>query len=379
MTTRSYWMTHADTIHFPRSVSPPPSATVAIIGGGLAGWSAAYWLRQRGIDALVFDRDKMPSGASARNAGFLLSGSSHSYVEGMARWGRAGAAEQEALSHANRDQLHERILSRHDCDFEPSGSWRLAESEEEEVELARSLELLTEDGFAGYEWIDRQRARKELRSDRFFGGWQQSRDGALNPLKLVAAIALESQQSLVATPVLALEPAAEGVMIRTAESVTRASLAIVTLNAYLNELLPEAPPLAPVRAQVLVSAPLNEVIWQRPVYSHYGYFYFRQLPDRRLLLGGARHRFEQEEVGYDDETTSALQSELESYLSELAGRRCEIEMCWSGVMGFTSDSRPITGVSAIDPRIHLLAGFNGHGIGMAFESARRLVEALEVR
>jgi len=376
MSTVSYWLANPRGASFPEPVEARRAGAV-IAGGGIAGWSLAYWLREKGIDALVVDPDPVPAGASARNAGFLLAGTSSSYDESIGMWGRELARDIETLSWSNRDLLLERILNRNDCEYEATGSWRLAESEEEEEELRRSLALLREDGFASYEWVEASVARTELHSERFFGGLGQPRDGMLHSLKLVAAIARESRQKrFLPSRVTSFASRGDQVIVSTDHGEIHADLLFLSTNAYLGQLLGTKAGVRPVRAQVLVTAPASERIWTRPVYSHYGFFYFRQLPDRRLLIGGARHLFEANEVGHDDLTTAELQAELELYLDSCGIPKLAIDYRWSGVMGFTDDSLPRSGPLEGDPRVQLLAGFNGHGVGMAFESARRLVETV---
>jgi gamma-glutamylputrescine oxidase len=49
---------------------------------------------------------------------------------------------------------------------------------------------------------------------------------------------------------------------------------------------------------------------------------------------------------------------------------------WAGIMGFTETGLPLVGPVAGMPNVHICAGFNGHGMGFAFMSAKRLVESL---
>jgi glycine/D-amino acid oxidase-like deaminating enzyme len=109
-----------------------------------------------------------------------------------------------------------------------------------------------------------------------------------------------------------------------------------------------------------------------PVYSHDGYFYVRQRPDGRVLVGGARHLHREAEVGYEDATTPALQRDLASYLaahfpgfgSPEAVRR------WSGTMGFSPDGLPVaSGVPGV-PGAHVACGFSGQGMSYALRFGR---------
>jgi glycine/D-amino acid oxidase-like deaminating enzyme len=49
---------------------------------------------------------------------------------------------------------------------------------------------------------------------------------------------------------------------------------------------------------------------------------------------------------------------------------------WAGTMGFTADGLPIVGPVEGMPHVYACAGYNGHGMGFAFLSAKRLVDSL---
>ncbi len=48
---------------------PVKGASVVIIGGGVTGLSAGWWLAREGIDVLVLDAGLIGWGASGRNGG----------------------------------------------------------------------------------------------------------------------------------------------------------------------------------------------------------------------------------------------------------------------------------------------------------------------
>ena len=74
---RPEWTGHVDFVPpdmaRPRETEPLPVETVdtLVIGGGVAGSCAAYWLAHEGIDAMVVERDDMNLQASGANAGSL--------------------------------------------------------------------------------------------------------------------------------------------------------------------------------------------------------------------------------------------------------------------------------------------------------------------
>ncbi|MCG6956957.1 MAG: FAD-dependent oxidoreductase [Gemmatimonadetes bacterium] len=50
------------------------SAKVVVVGGGVIGVCCAYWLRLRGADVMLLERDRLASGASSGNAGTVSAG-----------------------------------------------------------------------------------------------------------------------------------------------------------------------------------------------------------------------------------------------------------------------------------------------------------------
>ncbi len=190
--------------------------------------------------------------------------------------------------------------------------------------------------------------------------------GAIDPVRLVRALARAAGADVLeGWPVARVEESAAGVrLVGVDGGVVETGRALIAVNAYLPMLVPALADLVrPVRAQMLATAPTPRVL-TAPVYSHDGYYYTRQRPDGRVLVGGARHRHEAEEVGYDDATTPALQADLEAYLREhLALEDVPVERRWSGTMGFSPDGLPILGAVPDVPGALVATGFTGHGMG----------------
>jgi gamma-glutamylputrescine oxidase len=87
----------------------PDKADVLIVGGGIAGLSLAWHLSRRRIDAVLVERDHLGSGASGRNAGFLLAGVASSYAEAVRVYGRERAREVWELTNENHDRMLEAV------------------------------------------------------------------------------------------------------------------------------------------------------------------------------------------------------------------------------------------------------------------------------
>jgi hypothetical protein len=153
-----------------------------------------------------------------------------------------------------------------------------------------------------------------------------------------------------------------------------AGCVILATNAYTPQLLAQVE-IQPRRAQMLASAPDAAGLCDLPTYSHFGYRYWRQLPTGEVLIGGWRDTAYEAEVGYDERTTDAIQAHLDAQLKRM-GAEAKVTHRWVGTMGFTESGLPLVGPVDGLPNVYLCAGFNGHGMGFAFVSAKTLVDSL---
>jgi gamma-glutamylputrescine oxidase len=351
----------------PRSrASLPLRADVVVVGGGITGVSLAYWLGRGGADVLVLERTRLAAGASGRNAGFLLAGVASSYADAVSRYGRGLAAEVWAFTLENNQRLAELLAGR--AGWRGGGSMTLAASPEEAAALRASTQLLREDGLPG-EWVPTADA-----PGPGLGGLLNPADGEIQPVEAVALLA-DTAMATVAegTDVVGVEPSGSGVRVQTASGEVAAGAVVLATNGYTRQLLPEVA-IDPVRGQMLATK-AAQPLGQRPVYTEHGFVYWRQLVDRRVLVGGFRHRALVAEIGYDDRPTEAVQGHLDAYLKAL-GVSAPVTHRWAGVMGFTIDGLPLVGALPGAAGVYVCGGYSGHGMGFAFNCARLLADSI---
>ena len=327
----------------------PDCADVIVIGGGIAGVSLLHHLGLRGIDSVLLERSHLAAGASGRNAGFLLAGVAANYAEAVRAFGRDRARELWQLTNENHDAMIEAVEG-HEVGHRRSGSATLASGDGEGRQLQESEQLLREDGFEAH-WDGRRLINP--------------RDGEANPAALVGALARQAPPGAVreGVEVTALSPARAGVTVHAGGRECRAGVVILATNAYTQQLVPQIA-IAPKRAQMLASAPIPRPVCDLPTYSYGG--------DR---YGGWRDTAKEAEVGYDERPTRGIQDHLDAQLERL-GAAAQVTHRWAGTMGFTETGLPLVGPVAGMPNVHICAGFNGHGMGFAFMSAKRLVGSL---
>lgn len=342
---------------------------VAIVGGGIIGTATAYALRDAGQRVVLLEGARLAHGASGRNAGFLLLGTHADYASAVDAYGRDAARRIWAFT---AEALAETLAMPGTA---RTGSVLAAGSPDEARRLERSRDLLFEDG------VDTAWAAGNGFGTRGLCGTLFVPDGGTaDPVRLVRHLAAGSGAHVVENaPVERLEAAGDGVRIHLVGGGTvEAGRAFVATNARLPDLVPELSHLVrPVRAQMLATAPVAPCI-EAPVYSHDGFYYVRQTPDGRVLVGGARHRHEAEEVGFEDDTTRHLQADLEAYLSDhISGAAgAAVERRWAGTMGFSPDGLPVLGTVPGVPAALFAAGFTGHGMGYGLRFGRLAARAL---
>ena len=355
----------------PRPDPPPGRADVCIVGGGISGVAALHWCRTRDLDAILLERGHLAAGASGRNAGFLLAGVAENYARAVVAHGRELAT---AVWHFTREnhRLIRALVATADVGYARRGSWTLAASAEEAESLEEAATLLAEDGLPGRWARDPPEQLAHLR-----GGLFTPDDGEVDPVRLVAAIAAPHRSRIFEeVEVTGLIPGGGGVAVRHSQGELRASRVIIATNAHASELMP-AIPIAPVRAQMLATAAGRGTRLGPPAYAEWGYRYWRELDDGRVLVGGMRHRARAAEVGTVCGPTATLQTLLDGELGNL-GVSAPVRHRWAGIMGFSPDGLPLAGPLPSSPGVLLLGGYTGHGMGFAVHAARGLVDHLVV-
>ncbi len=351
---------------------PCAKAEVVIVGAGLIGAYLALRLGKQGTDVLVVEARHVAGGASGRNGGLLLTGIAHSYKRACELYGRETTRDLWKLTLRNREQMIE-LARRFGTPVRRCGSYMLACDDRQADELHESAELMRADGFA-VEWYPADPLRRG-----FVAAVGNPDDGAIQPARLTEALLRASGATVHETAeVYALEPQADGVLVRTRSADVLARRVVLATNAWTPLLLPEFEGLiVPGRGQVFATAPARPVL-ERACSCDDGFEYFQQTPEGRLVLGGYRKLAIVEETTYADQITPRIQRALEQFLARYFPELADvpIERRWSGTMAFTPDGLPLVGRLRRDERIAFATGFNGHGLGLGIVVVEALLNEL---
>ncbi|HEX4922614.1 MAG TPA: FAD-binding oxidoreductase [Bdellovibrionales bacterium] len=372
----SFWLDRS-------KAAPTKSYDVAIVGGGIAGLSCAYWLRKEdpSLKVVILEKSRMAFGASGRNAGFITCGSVEHFNRLVHKHGAQEASEIWRFSEINLELLREHIIQDKGAElqFEDRGTFSLASTEPEWKELQGVAKLMAEMNI-GVDTLDQAAVSKRLGVKGFIGGIKYLKDAAINPVLLLREMYKKSGAEMMElTEVHGIDMSPSGGrLVRTDNGTIEANMVILSLNGYSASLHPYfADKIFATRGQILVTEPVERFM-EGPCYANFYLDYFRQLAGGEFLVGGFRQLEKETEVGYSDHITPKIQAALDKFIQDhlppLQGKK--ITHRWAGVMGFSVDGQPMIGSLPEDQQTMFVGGFTAHGIGLAFHSAKCLTDLI---
>ncbi|HTN49347.1 MAG TPA: FAD-dependent oxidoreductase [Burkholderiaceae bacterium] len=336
-------------------------ADVVIVGGGIMGASAAYFLRRRGVSVVLLERGLVGQQASGVNFG------------NVRRQGRF--LPQLPLAHRSRE-IWGRLpdLIGHDAEFIATGHVRIVY---DEVQLA-DIEQYARD--AKHWGLDLEMLGRAELTKRFpffgpqpCGGSYAPHDGHANP-RLAApafgrAAKRDGAQVIENCDVLAIEKVAQDFRVTTASGLTvTAPAALICSGAWggaMSAAFGEPVPITPKGPTMGVTEPMPygivPVIGVSTKVEHEG-VYFRQVKRGNIVFGGGRRNpayLDDRRANVNPNWTLAQLHELRRVIPALG--RLHVLRTWSGVEGYMPDDVPIMGPSAKVSGLYYAFGFCGHG------------------
>lgn len=362
----------------------PDSAGIVIIGSGLTGVSAGYFLQKQGFEDITIVDYKPEQSASYRNCGHILNGTVESMKAFSEIHGKAKAHELWRFSVGLCDQVQETMSALNlEADYKRDGYLVIAVSEAEERECKESVELLNSMDFQT-EFIEASQLRKKGFKN-VFGARYEPDSAQAHPTKFrngVLKAFLDHGGKYVEAKVLGLEETSDGVLIKTLKGNIKADAAVIAANAYsplFSEFFNSRRLIEPFRGQIITSKPLKHNFPVRYPHSFdHGYEYALVTEDNRLMIGGWRNHSPTKELGtYSIETNNHITQGLKDFTLHHyeMSEKIEWEYSWSGIMGASQTSLPFIGPTNSD-RIYTCAGYTGHGFSWAHGCAELLARIM---
>ncbi|MGC9185911.1 MAG: NAD(P)/FAD-dependent oxidoreductase [Thiomonas sp.] len=346
---------------------------VCIVGGGLAGLSAAIELRKRGLQVVLLEGRQIGWGASGRNGGQALAG----YASEMAPFERQiGTAAARAAWDMSLEALHllrSRIAEYAiDCDWTP-GAMTVAVTPRKARALSTWAEHMQRDyGYTHLQLFDTAQTRDLIASPRYCASVLDDLGGHLHPLNYTLGLARAAQQAGAVlhenSEVIAVQPAAQAgggkALVRTTQGRVRASHVLLAGNVHLGAVAPQlARRIMPVGTYIIATEPLgrqraNALVRNRACVcdTQFVLDYYRLTADDRLLFGGR--------VSYSTLSPRNLAATMRRSMLAVYPQLGDVRIthAWGGFVDITLNRAPDFGRLA--PDVLYLQGFSGHGLAL---------------
>lgn len=361
----SYWLSEVSAEVFSVPQDLPRRTHVLVIGGGLMGISTAYWLAKTGVDVLLVESRWLSWGATGRNAGLMLAGTSPLEDQRLTRAVMAEEgieADYETPGHlalAGSKDIWDKICS--EVASRKNTSPPLHALSVKECEELLGMRLANH--FWGGRWFPQGGAIHSTRFVYGLAGAAARRGARLAPQTRVNGVTAG--------------PRLGGLTVHTSRGGVQADCVVYACNAWVSQLLPEFDNvITPVRGQVLSTKPLPRM-FRFGLALDWGTVYWRQVADGTVVIGG-RYGVEGTDIGCEETVQEQAQQGLERFLPEAFPDfpAFEVDRRWVGIMDRTRDGKPIVGRLGGRPNRWVVVGFNGHGMPAGIGVGKALAEAI---
>jgi len=304
---------------------------VVIVGGGVTGLSAGWWLARSGVKVTVLDKFIVGWEASGRNGGGASHYASPLFDEEQRLWPQM----DELLGYPTEHQKGRILIAMTEQQWE---QYRFIA--ERHKRLNHPVELLD---------VKQVQEAVPLAGDNCFGGIHYKFGGHANPQRSVQAYAWALQdlggKIIQHSPVTGFETAGGKVTaVKTANATYGCDSVVVAAGPQIPQLMAQLGinvPLAAARAEMIITEPAPMM----PLGGVDGHkIYGRQTMRGNLAYGGGPHEWlDMDATGPAARPSTPLARNLAKRLAELLPKAAHLNVIrsWAGVIENSPDGRPI--------------------------------------
>ena len=355
-------------------------ADVVVLGGGIAGCSAALHLAKRGYHVALLEARVVGYGASGRSGGQTIFGLAASQQALVAQVGRDDARRLFDLSIEALDLTQSLIRDYAiDCDYHANHVHVATKPRhlKELDEWARELHEAYD--YPSAHLLNRDELQAHVRSETYLGGLIDPRSGHLHPLKFTQGVARAAERAgakiFENSQVLRYEDGPE-VIVQTAQGSVRCAHLVLCGNAYIGAVAPVlARRILGVGTYMIATEPLGEeraraILPSNAAIADINWIldYFRCSADDRLLFGGR--------VSYSAVQPPQLAESMRKRMVRVFPTLADVKVAfaWGGYLDITMNRAPNFGRLA--PNVFYMQGFSGHGMSLTGLAGKLVAEAV---
>lgn len=353
-------------------------ADVCVVGGGLAGLTAALDLARRGKRVRLLEAKRLSWGASGRNGGFV----SHGFAEGMdeiaAKVGPDAARALFQLSREGTEFVRSEIAAG-DPTIKMGDGWYSLRRHDSADNLRAYRDHIERDYGEKRDFLNTDETRALLNSKRYFQSLYDPTAFHVHPLRYALLIAAQAEKAGAVlhenSPALDVSHDGAAWRVRTAGGEVRAPHVVYCVSS-LDRRLHAATGRAvlPVATYVAVTEPLKQdairtnaaCADQRRAGN-----YFRLVDDGRILWGGAITT----RISEPSRLAARMRDDMVSTFPQLG--RPAIASSWAGLMGYALHKMPLIGGDGKGQ--WWATAFGGHGMNTTAMGGLLISRAIAAR
>ena len=355
---------------------------VCVVGGGLAGLTAAREVARRGWSVAVLEARRVGWSASGRNCGFVIPGFGTDARHMVERVGLERARALWKLSEAGVEYIRAAIRDAAMPGVEPVDGWLDVSKVDNGDDLLATVTLLGQEFGADIEGWPTERVRAALKSETYFHAIHFPGAFHIDPLAYAHGLANAALAAGAAifeeTPALEIDPSGVRKRIATPSGRVRAAHVVLAGGAHLGELAPSlAETVLPVTGYVAITAPLGERLAEAVTFAgavsdtRLADFHYRIVGGDRLMWAGSGGLLSRGPQA----VTRRFKAAIAQTFPQLGP--VEFEHAWSGVMGFAVHGMPQVG--EVVPGLWLASAFGGHGLNTSAMAGDLIASAITER
>jgi len=358
------------------------STQVLIVGGGMAGLSAAQAFAQKGYDVTLIEKHFCGAGATGKSSGFITPNSElgleyfvhkYSLKEAKKIWDFDISGLKLIESNIKNFSLK--------CDYQKQDSLAVSSSVGNFKELKKDYEFYKELAFESRLYT-KEELPAILGTNRYYGALAYPKTFGINATEYCQGIKevlkTKGVKIFEDTPALSID----GSTVKTTHNTINAEYIIVCVDRFLPELNKLSPYVFHAQTFLLASEPLTDskiksifpqeryMVWD----SELVYNYYRLVDGNRLVLGGSDMfaTF----WGSEQFDLRRVYKKLSNYFSKTFGFHINFEYMWPGLIGVSKDLVPIAMQDKNNPNTFYISAATGlpWAAALGWYSAERVAD-----
>lgn len=355
---------------------------IAIIGAGISGALAAYYLRDSGFSIAVFDRRHPGMGSTAASTAFLQYEIDTPMWQLSERFGEPYAVKCYEVCRKAIYDLQNICKGIHSgLDFHLRPSVQYASYRSHEKALRKEFECRRKNGF-DVQWMTARDIRAAFgfsAPGAILSADAGEADAYLLTHALIRSFCDSGHKVFSNTAITGIDYHKRGITLRTADQLTIQAKKLIIACGYESQKYVPKKIADNHSTYALVSEPVAEkYLWHKNCLfweTARPYLYFRIVSGNRILIGGKDDAF------YDPQLRDARVKRkarmLEhSFLKKMKRVPLKTDFSWAGAFAVTKDGLPYIGTIPEKPHTYFALGYGGNGITFGVVAAEIIRDML---